>query len=231
MVFFGGGETEAGSPGVGGGCYGELRRGNGAESRLLSGGSSPRQISGSDLRRHVTSQLVIFSNVMLKTIAWPRCEDDECVSVEKLRSSPLFSLPPLLYRLLFYFSADFFNLNRFLVKIFGCLSQVLFAHVQLLRRALVSLLALPGNSCHPGPLAETPRGRKFSHCSFHLQLFKHDFDVLNFRSNLKNGSVQNDLLIKIKPSGSKKDSTDLNGTAYPGHTLKCPKSLCQQFIL
>lgn len=193
-----------------------------AEWRFLS--TAP-QISAPGLRCHVASQLVIFSTVMLKTIAQPRSEDDECVSVEKLRSSPLLSLPPFFLPSPFLLFSKFFQPQQFSGEdlwlfvsgsVCTCATSLALGELWFLRWLYPVIAVTQGLSL------QRPEERKFSHCSFHLQLFKHSFDVLNFRSNLKYGSVQNHLLMQIKPLGSSMDSIGFNGAAFPANTLKLP---------
>lgn len=194
-----------------------------AEWRFIS--TAP-QISAPGLRCHIASQLVIFSNVMLKTIARPRSEDDECVSVEKLRSSPLLSLPPF-----FFLPSPFLLFSRFFQpQQFSGENLWLFVSGFVCTCATSPALGALWFLCWLCPVIAVTRGlslqrpeEESSLCSFHLQLLKHSFDVLNFRSNLKNGSVQNHLLMQIKPLGSNMDSISFNRAAHPANTLKLSK--------
>lgn len=142
--------------------------------------------------------------------------------------SPIPSSLSSSYRLPFDFSADFFQPQQFsgenlwlFVSGFVCTCATSLALGELrFLRWLCSMSAVTRGL--------SARGRKFSHCSFLLQLFKHSFDVLNFRSNVKNGSVQNHLLMQTKLQGPSVYSTDISGADYPAHTQQCifPSCFC-----
>lgn len=140
-----------------------LRRGNGAERRLLSGGSSPAasQITRPGLRRHVTSRLVTFSNVMLETLARPRSEDDKCVSVEKAEEQPpsLHALPPAVslstFQQIFFQPQPFSGEKSLAVCLRFCLHMCSFSGELRFLRWLCSVIAVTR-----GLLAETLRRKK-----------------------------------------------------------------------
>lgn len=147
-----------------------------------------------------------------------------CGKAER-QPSPLLSLPPS-YRLPFYFSADFFNLNSFLVEnrwlfvsgfVCTCATSPPLDQLWFLR------WLRPGVAVTQGLSLQRPEEESSATAAFHQQLCKHTFDVLNFRSNRKNVSFQNHSQMQIKPLGSSVDSHLLQRSSHPAHT---PKRFC-----